>query len=169
MQSTNKVICNFDQQLTELEKYIARDNIETFGIYDITAQEQSETVGGGSINLTYTVGSMLHKGIYLLNVNLQVDAGGTVPTDKAVPCVIYVDMNRPGGGVSSVSTFTHALIREESTGNYKLGMTVMLPVNVADSTSFRFNFEFETGKVPQGTVVKFNANGKLLGNVEPTP
>lgn len=30
MQSTNKVLCNFDQQLTELEKYTARDNTCAF-------------------------------------------------------------------------------------------------------------------------------------------
>ena len=169
MQSTNKVLCNFDQQLTELEKYTARANIGTFGIYAVSATEQSETVGSGSVNLVYTVGSALKVGVYLLTVNLRVDSGGTTPYDKAVPCFIHVDMNRSGGGVTPVSTFTNALTKEESSGNYELGMSVTLPVTITDATSFRFNFEFEIGKVPQGTVVKFNASGMLIGNIEPTP
>lgn len=169
MHSTNKVLCNFDQQLTELEKYTARANLGTFGIYAVSATEQSETVGSGSVNLVYTVGNASHAGTYLLNLNLTVDSNGTVPTDKAVPCVIFADLNRPGGGVSPLPTFTSALTRIESTGGYILETSVMLPVHIEDSTSFRFVFEFEAGKLPVGTVVKFNANGLLIGNIEPTP
>ena len=169
MQNTNKILCNFNQGLTELEKYTARANLGTFGMYDITEAEQSQTVGGGSVNLQYTVGSALHKGVYLLNINLSVSPDGSVPTDKAVPCVIFVDMNRSGGGVTPVSIFTGSLTRIESSGGYELGMSVMLPVDVDNALSFRFNCEFEIGKLPQGTVVNFNANGVLIGNFDPTP
>ena len=169
MSASNKLIFSLAQNLTDAEKYQGRTNLGTFGMYDITEAEQSQTVGGVSINLAYTVGSSLHKGVYLLNINLSVSPGGLVPTDKAVPCVIFVDENRPGGGVSANTRFTGALTRIESSGGYELGMTAMLPVVHSDSLSFRFNCEFEIGKLPQGTVVKFNAEGVFIGNIEPTP
>ncbi len=169
MQPTNKILCNMAQTLSDAEKAQARSNIGTFGMHDITEAEQSQTVGGGSVNLQYTVGSSLHTGVYLLNIDLSVSPDGLVPTDKAVPCVIFVDMNRSGGGVTPLSMFTGALTRIESSGGYDLGMSVMLPVYVDNALSFRFNCEFEIGKLPQGTVVKFNAKGVLIGNVEPTP
>jgi hypothetical protein len=169
MSASNKLIFSLAQNLTDSEKYQGRTNLGTFGMYDIAEAEQSQTVGGGSVNLQYTVGSSLHNGVYLLNIDLSVSPDGLVPTDKAVPCVIFVDMNRSGGGVTPISRFTGALTRIESSGGYELGMSVMLPVDVDNALSFRFNCEFEIGKLPQGTVVKFNAEGVLIGNVEPTP
>ena len=168
MSASNKLIFSLAQNLTDAEKYQGRTNLGTFGMYDIVEAEQSQTVGGGSVNLPYTVGSSLHKGVYLLNIDLSVTPDGLVPTDKAVPCVIFVDMNRAGGGVTGLKRFTGALTRIESSGGYELGMSVMLPVDIDNALSFRFNCEFEIGKLPQGTVVKFNAEGVLIGNVEPT-
>lgn len=169
MSESNKLIFSLEQNLTDAEKYQGRTNLGTFGMYDIPGAEQSQTVDGGSVDLQYTVGNILHKGLYLLNIDLSVDHDGLVPTDKAVPCVIFVDENRPGGAVSPNSRFTGALTRIESSGGYKLGMTVMLPVIDSNSLSFRFTCEFEIGKLPVGTVVKFKADGVLIGNIEPTP
>ena len=162
--TVKKVTQNENGEVTVVYEDIG--NIGTVGMYDIMETEQSQTVGGGSVNLLYTVGSTLNKGAYLLNISLSVDPDGTVPTDKAVPCVIYVSINRSGGGVSTVSMFTNALTRVESSGGYELGMSVMLPVGVTNALSFGFNFEFEIGKLPKGTVVKFNANGVIIGNIK---
>ena len=170
MQSTNKVLCNVNQELTELEKYTARGNIAALAAYGIATSTRTITVDQTSSNngtFISTIGNS-KPGIYLLNVNLHVDSG-TMPSDRSIPFRLYIDCELEGGGVSGQNIFTGVMTKHDSDNTYYLAMSVLVQIKRTDTTGIRFIFTCEAWKIPQGTALKLDVGGVLIGNIEPTP
>ena len=170
MQSTNKILCNFDQQLTELEKYTARGNLGTFGMYDIQASstthtvDQTESQNGQfffSKNTTQT-------GLYQLSVHLYVSPDGTKPNDAIVPIWLTVRRNYSGGSTNSVGYYTADLTRLEQNGPWHCRLDIFQMITDSRIESLDFIIDFEDWKIPQNTPVRCDVSGVLIGNIEPS-
>lgn len=170
MQSTNKVLCNFDQQLTELEKYTARANLGTFGLYEIQPSSMTHTVDQSESQngkFTFSKGATA-AGLYLLSIQLYISPDGTHPNDSIIP--LWIDVTRHHGGTTnSVIGYTTNLTRLESGGPWQCRIDILQMDTNHDITSMDFSVMFEDLKLPQGTPVECRVTGVLIGNIEPTP
>ena len=172
MQSTNKVLCNFAQGLTELEKYTARGNLGTFGMYGIQANStthivtQTESQNGQFFFSKSTAKS----GLYLLSLHLYIAPDGTKPNDNIVPLWIGVRRNYNGGSsTNAVLGYTADLVRVENNGPWQCRVDIFQFITDPSITSLDFIIDFEDWKIPQDTPVQCNVSGVLIGNIDPTP
>lgn len=166
MQSMNKVLCNFAQGLTELEKYIARGNLGTFGMYGIQANSTTHTVTqteaqNGQFFFSKTT---TKSGLYLLSVQLYISPDGTKPNDNVIPLWIDVRRNYSGGSMNSVIGYTADLVRIENNGPWQCRLDIFQFIIDPTITSMDFIISFEDYKIPQNTPVQCNASGVLIGN-----
>lgn len=171
MQNTNKILCNFDQQLTELEKYTARANLGTFGMYEIQPSSTTHTVNqteSQNGQFFFSKGAT-QAGLYQLSVQLYISPDGTKPNDSIVPLWIGVRRNYSGGSMNSVIGYTTNLTRLENNGPWQCRIDMFQMITNSAITSMDFIVDFEDWKIPQGTPVECRVAGVLIGNIEPTP
>lgn len=170
MQSTNKVLCNFDQQLTELEKYTARANLGVLASYSIVTATKTIPVDQIASNngAFFADIAQTERGIYLLNVNVHIDSG-TTPNERTIPFNLYIDFEVEGGGVSGSNHFTGIMTKHDSDNIWYLAMTAVVVISRSDVTKMRFSFTCESNKIPQGVNLKLDVGGMMFGNIEPTP
>ena len=172
MSNQNKVLCNLDQQLTELEKYTARGNLGTFGMYDIQANSTTHTVTQTEAqNGRFFFSTNATKsGLYLLSVHLYISPNGTKPNDNVIPLWIEVIRNYNGGSrTNAVIGYTADLVRVENNGPWHCRLDIFQFITDPTITSMDFIIDFEDLKIPQNTPVKCDTTGVLIGNIEPTP
>lgn len=172
MQNTNKVLCNFNQQLTELEKYTARANLGVYTLYEIQPSSTTHTVDqtesqNGQFFFSRTGVSKV--GLYQLSIQLYISPDGTKPSDSIVPLWIGVRRNYSGGSMNSVIGYTTNLTRLENNGPWQCRIDMFQMIVNSAITSMDFIIDFEDWKIPQGTPVECRVTGVLIGNIEPTP
>jgi hypothetical protein len=167
----NKVLCNFNQGLTELEKYTARGNLGTFGMYDIQSTSTTHTVTQTESNngyFSFSKGATA-SGLYLLSLHLYIAPDGTHPSDNVIPLHISVTRHYSGGGTNAEVGYTADLTKLAQNGPWETRLDLFQTIENLGLTSFDFTFQFEANKIPQGTPIKCYATGVLIGNIEPTP
>lgn len=171
MQSTNKVLCNFDQQLTELEKYTARANLGTFGLYGIQASSTTHTLTQTEAQngQFFFSKSAAKPGLYLLSLHLYVSPDGTKPNENIVPLWIGIRRNYSGGSTNAVTGYTADLVRVENNSPWQCRIDIFQMITDARIESLDFIIDFEDWKIPQNTPVQCDVGGVFIGNIEPTP
>lgn len=169
MQSTNKVLCNFDQQLTELEKYTARGNLGTFGLYEIQPSSTTHTVDqteSQNGQFFFSKGTT-QGGLYQLSLQLYISPDGTKPNESIIPLWIGVRRNYSGGSMNSVIGYTTNLTRLEQNGPWQCRIDIFQMITNSAIMSMDFIIDFEEWKIPQGTPVECRVSGVLIGNIIP--
>lgn len=171
MSKQNKVLCNIDQQLTELEKYTARANLGTFGMYDIQPSSTTHTITqteatSGQFFFSYEA---TQAGLYLLSLHLYISPAGTKPNENVVPLHITVERNYSSGGTNAVVGYTADLTQLEQNGPWQTRIDIFQTITSQDLTSLEFIVNFEANKIPQDTPVRCYVTGVFFGNINPTP
>lgn len=171
MQSTNKVLCNFNQGLTELEKYTARGNLGTFGLYEIQPSSTTHTVDQteSQNGQFFFSKSTTQSGLYLLSLNFYIAPDGTHPNNNIVPLWLNVRRNYSGGSMNSVPGYTLDLTRLEQNGPWQGRIDIFQMIALDNLASLDFIVDFEDWNLPQGTPVQCSVGGVLIGNINPTP
>lgn len=169
MRSLNKVLCNFDQQLTEHEKYTARENLGVQTLYEIQPSSTTHTVDqteSQNGRFVFSKGAT-QPGLYLLSIQLYVSPDGTHPNDNIIP--LWIDVTRHhGGATNSVVGYTTSLTRLDSNGPWQCRLDILQMDTDSAITSMDFGVNFEDLKIPQGTPVACRVTGVLIGNIEPS-
>lgn len=171
MSKQNKVLCNIDQQLTELQKYTARTNIDSFGMYDIQSTSTTHTIDqteAANGQFSFSKGET-QAGMYFLSLHLYISPAGTKPNDSVVPLHITVVRNYSGGTSNAVVGYTADLTQLEQNGPWQTRIDIFQDITSQDLTSLEFEVNFEANKIPHGTPVRCYVTGVLIGNINPTP
>lgn len=170
MSKQNKVLCNLDQQLTELQKYTARANIGTFGMYDIQPTSTTHTIDqteAAKGKFSFSKGET-HAGLYLLSLHLYISPAGTKPNDSVVPLHITVGRKYSGGTSNAVVGYTADLTQLDQNGPWQTRTDIFQTIDSQELTSLDFDVIFEANKIPQGTPVQCYVTGVLIGNIDAT-
>lgn len=171
MQSTNKVLCNFDQQLTELEKYTARANLGTFGLYEIQASSTTHTIDQTEASdgqFVFSRTGVSGPGVFLLSILFYISPYGTKPNENVIPLWVSVRRNKTGGAHNDVVGYTVDLTRLEQNGPWQGRLDIFQTVT-EKLENMEFFVDFEPYKIPQNTPVECRVSGVLIGNIELTP
>lgn len=171
MQSTNKILCNFNQGLTELEKYTARNNLGTPSMYEVQARSTTHTVTQTEAQngQFFFSKSAAKPGLYLLSIQFYISPDGTKPNENVIPLWIGVRRNYSGGSTNSVIGYTADLVRVENNGPWHCRVDIFQMITDSRIESMDFIVDFEDWKIPQNTPVECRVSGVLIGNIEPTP
>lgn len=168
----NKILCNFDQQLTELEKYTARGNLGVFTLYEIQSSSITHTVDQTEAqngNFSFSRTGVSKVGLYLLSVQLYISPDGTKPNDSIVPIWLDITRHYSGGEQNTIDGYTADITRLEQNGPWLCRLDIFVLNTRSDLASLEFDINFEDWKIPQNTPVECRVTGILIGNIEPTP
>lgn len=160
MQSTNKVLCNFDQQLTDDEKAQARANIGACtiasqfvlsGTHTITSSEASN----GTFEIAHTLLDSQKGKIWLESIGLTTTQS---LNDNVVPMTLNHKYTYSGGGQNIDSPKTGIFAKVKNTVYF--GVDMNNDMSLVTGVSYVFNFD--TYKIPENTVINYEIDVSVL-------
>lgn len=160
MQSTNKVLCNFDQQLTDDEKAQARANIGAIVKAYYTAEVLTHNISAndaqnGYFGITYPSSAQMFSGLLLCNVELTVGAGSGLG-NAVNPVVLRIKLTDSNSVEHTDTVSTGVLCRTGNNQDWRYVGTFFFDFSRVSQYQFvSMKIEVDTGPyiIPQNTDV----------------